>query len=130
MKKTFFFMSLLLGLCVSVAFTACGSDDDDDASSNPLVGTWCTENVTKGKLVYTEITYNKDLTCTWREYRSGRTTVSDSDTGTYKVEGNKLSIWWESEREYWVEGPWTTIFSISGDKMTTTEANGTVWTKK
>ena len=31
---------------------------------------------------------------------------------------------------HWNNGPWTTTFSISGKKMTTTEGNGIVWTKK
>ena len=39
-KKIFTVLSLTLGLLVSsLVFTACGSDDDDN-SSNPLVGTW------------------------------------------------------------------------------------------
>ena len=123
---------MMMAAALSFGFTSCGNDDNDDgSSSNPLVGTWFTESEDHGELEYTEITYNKDLTCTWQCYSSDRTTLKESDTGTYKVEGNKLSIWWESEREYWKEdGPWTTTFSISGNKMTTTESNGVVWTKK
>lgn len=41
MKK--FSLFVLLGLFMSVfAFTACGSDDNDDVSSNPLIGKWVT----------------------------------------------------------------------------------------
>ena len=126
MKK--FSLFALLGLFMSVfAFTACGSDDDDNGSTNnPLVGTWYTE-----VFKYTEVTFNADFTCTRREYAPGSTTaIIDSDTGTYEIKGNKLSIWWESERKFWNNGPWTTTFSISGKKMTTTEGDGIVWTKK
>jgi len=133
MNKRFSFLSLLLGLfvCVTV-FSACGGDDDNGgSSSNSIVGTWYTEGVEKGNPTYSEITYNADNTCTWRDYKSDKTTIKESDRGKYKVEGNKLSIWWESEKKYWdTDGPWTTIFTISGNKMTTTEGGGTTWTKK
>lgn len=135
MKKLGFMMSLMLGLFVSVcALTACSSDDDDDNnSSNPLVGTWYTIG-SGGKdeeTIYTEITYKADYTCTWREYKADQTTIIGSDTGTYEINGNALYIWWEREKKYWQEdGPWTTTFSINGNKMTTTEKGGTTWTKK
>ena len=131
-KSLFVMLAMMMATALSIGFTSCSSDDDDDNSSSSLVGTWYIEGIDHGELEYTEITYNKDLTCTYRCYSSDRTTLKESDTGTYKVEGNKLSIWWESEREYWKEdGPWTTIFSISGNKMTTTEGyGGGVWTKK
>ena len=116
-------------LVSSFAFTACGSDDEDnnDSSSNPLVGTWYTETIEKGEVEYTEITYNANFTCTWREYKSDRKTVVDTDEGSYKVDGNKLSIWWKIEGN---DEPWTTTFTINGNKMTTTEGGGTIWTKK
>ena len=132
-KKFFTVLSLTLGLLVSsLAFMACGSDDDDN-SSNPLVGTWwvATVDANSGVTVYTEITYNADMTCSWKEYRGNRDEPSSYDTGTYKIDGNILAIWWNREKEYWDEdGPWTTTFSITGNKMTTTEGKGTVWTKK
>lgn len=131
-KKIFTVLSLMIGLMVSTfALTACGGDDNNDSPSNPLVGTWYIESVEKGETYYSEITYNSDYTCTWREYKSDRKTLLDSDAGKYKIEGNTLSIWWNSEQKYWDEdGPWTTTFTISGNKMTTTERGGSTWTKK
>lgn len=130
MKKLISILSLTVGLLVSVAaFTACSSSDNDEggsSSSSSIVGTWYTEGVEKGQPTYTEITYNADLTCTWRDYKSDKTTIKDTDSGKYKVEGNKLSIWWNSDHG----DVWTTTFTISGNKMTTTEGGGTVWTKK
>jgi hypothetical protein len=135
MKQLRFIGVALLTVLMSVSFSACSSSDDDDdnggSSSNPIVGTWYTEGEEKGYSTYTEITYNADYTCTWREYNSDKTTIKESDSGKYKVEGSTLSIWWNSEKKYWdTDGPWTTIFTISGNKMTTTEAGGTTWTRK
>ena len=117
----------LLTVLMSVSFSSCSKSDDDNggSSSNPLVGTWYTEGVEKGSPTYTEITYNADYTCTWRDYKSDKTTIKESESGKYKVEGSTLSIWWSGSST-----PWTTTFSISGNKMTTSEAGGTVWTKK
>lgn len=122
MNKRFSFLSLLLGLfvCMSVLTSCSKSDDDGGSSSNSIVGTWYTEAYS-----YEEITYNSDGTCTYRRYKSDHTTIRDTDSGTYKVEGNKLTIWWASS-----SSPWTTTFSINGNKMTTSEDGGIVWTRK
>ena len=125
-NKGFSLLCLMVGLMMSaVMFTACGGDDDS-SSSNPIVGTWGTEGKRSSQAVYTEITFNADMTCCRREYRNSRDVLTSSDTGIYKVEGNKLSIWWEKEEN----GPWTTTFTISGNTMTTTESDGIVWTRK
>ena len=125
MNKRFSFLSLLFGLFVCMSVLTSCSKDDDDSSSNSIVGTWYTESEPKGYLQVEEITYNSDGTCTYRRYKSDRTTINDTDSGTYKVEGNKLSIWWAGSST-----PWTTTFSINGNKMTTSENGGTIWTKK
>ena len=115
------YICLLFGVLVSVVlFSSCSKDDDGGSSSNSIVGTWYTEAYS-----YEEITYNSDGTCTYRRYKSDHTTIRDTDSGTYKVEGNKLTIWWASS-----SSPWTTTFSINGNKMTTSEDGGIVWTKK
>lgn len=125
MNKRISILSLLMGLfvCVSV-FTSCSKDNDNESSSNSLVGTWYTESESKGYLRYEEMTYNSDGTCTYRRYKSDQTTISDADSGTYKVEGNKLTIVWANYEIF------TTTFSISGNKMTTSENGGTTWFKK
>ena len=130
MKKTISFLSLLFGLFVCVTlFSACGGDDDKDAppSTNPIVGTWWIENESKGYKYYTEITYNADNTCTWSRYRYEGDTKNliDSKTGTYKIDGNQLSILYKGS-----DKPWSTTFTISGNIMTTTEGGGSTWTRK
>ncbi len=129
MKKSVSILGLLLGLFLCVPFfTSCGDDDEGGGgSSNSIVGTWYTVSDGEKSSPYTEMTFNSDYTCSWREYKADRTTVTDSDFGTYQVEGNTLSVLWDSEKKY---GPLTWTFSISGNKMTTSEGGGTVWTRK
>ena len=132
MKKYFYLMGLMIGLVVSgLALSACGSDDDGNdkgTSSNPIVGTWWVEKETsKGELKYTEMTFEKDMTFTWREYlkdNNGNLTLNESDSGTYYTDNGVLYTTWKKfsskPRNY----------SISGNKMTTDEAGGTIWTRK
>ena len=131
MNKKLSILSLLFGLFVCVTlFSACGGDDDDDngSSSNPIVGTWWVEKESKGQLKYTEMTFEKDMTFTWREYikdSSGNLTLNISDSGTYYTSEGVLYTTWkkqstQSRKKY----------TISGNKMTTDEAGGTTWTKK
>ena len=134
MKKSVISLSLILGLFMSsFAMMACNGDDDEEKSlSYLLVGTWYVWHYADGDWnhdEYTEITFNKDFTCTSlnKEWYDNETIVN-SDKGIYNVEGNKLSIWWNSEKDE--DGPWTTVFTIKGNKMITTEADGTTWTKK
>ena len=131
MKQIRFMFAMLL-MATTLAFTACSSDDD--SLSNPLVGTWYGEyEDKKGNMRYEEITYNSDYTCTWRLYAKESTTaIVDSDIGTYEIRGNTLSLWWESERKYWNEGPYTLTYRISGNKMITQSEYGKseTWTRK
>ena len=121
-KSIFLFAVLLFSVFTALALASCSSSDsdDNDSSKNPLVGTWYTD-----KTDHTEITYKADFTCTGQWYEGSK--VKYTDKGKYKVDGNKLYIWWESEEEY---GPWSTTFTISGNTMTTTEGGGTTWTRK
>lgn len=95
-KKFISVLSLILGLLVSVcAFTACGSDDDNnDSSSNPLVGTWRAEVEEKGELQYWEMTFNANNTFTYREYnKDDNTIIHDSGSGKYElVSSNSVKI--------------------------------------
>ena len=130
MKKSLSILSLLFGLFVCVTlFSACGGDDDKDAppSTNPIVGTWYIENESKGYRYYYEMTFNADNTCMWWRYRyeGDSKTLIDSKTGTYKIDGNQLSILYKGD-----EKPSTKTFTINGNKMTTSEAGGSTWTKK
>lgn len=117
---------MLVMMVAALSFTACGSDSDDEGDSNPLVGTWYTESLDHGEIEYTEVTYKSDMTCTWKEFKADRVTIKDSDYGRYKVDGNLLIIWWNDSDG----SAWKVTFSINGNKMTTSEGGGTIWTKK
>lgn len=95
-------LSLTLGLLVStLAFTACGSDDDDDngSPSNPLVGTWRAEITEKGEQQYWDLTFNTDYTCSIIEHNKNDDYVHDLRVGTYEIiSGNILKTKTDSEK--------------------------------
>lgn len=120
MKKFISILSLTLGLLVStIAFVACGSDDDDPQTptpSNPLIGTWYTHS--------TYLTFKSDMTCHREEYYGDKLDMVND--GIYEIkDGNKLSIWWDGSKN-----PWTTVFTVSGNQLITTEKGGVTWTKQ
>ena len=113
MKKLGFMMSLMLGLFVSVcALTACSSDDDGDGNAS-LYGTWCYDYKNgDNETVHVEITLNKDFTCKLRRYCDHAEHNYDvTITGTYEIDGNKLSILWDGSSI-----PEVSTFEIKGNK--------------
>lgn len=137
MKKSLSIVIIMLFVMTTVVFlTACSSDDGDKNPS--IVGTWYVENTYDPgtdyeTTEYAEITYKKDGTLTgyWkRTYKDGNVDT-ETDAGRYDIINDILRIWWDSEEEEnLTEGPWTATFSINGNKMTTSENGGTVWTRK
>ena len=123
MKKSLSILSLLFGLfmCVTV-FSACGGDDDKDAppSTNPIVGTWYVDKNDK----HTEMTFEKDMTFTWREYDITGTNLKDSDSGTYNIGEDLLYTTW---KKYSAK---PRKFRVEGNHLITDEAGGTTWTRK
>lgn len=125
MKKTktfrFFYMILCIML-MTVSLTAC---DDDEEDKNPsIVGTW--ELVSNGYV--TQMSFNANGSCFFKEWSESNPSEVDTDTGRYTVNGNTLSVWWESEADE--DEPWTCTFKIEGNRMTTSENGGTVWIRK
>lgn len=138
MKKTFRILGMMLTvLLMTVGLNACSSDEDDEKDAS-IVGTWYRESTQNAGTdleytVYAEITYKKDGTVTgyWKETHKDGHEETETDTGRYEVIKDVLRIWWASEaQENLVEGPWSTTFTISGNKMTTSEDGGVVWTRK
>lgn len=94
---------VLFAMALSLGFTSCGDDDDDNEYENTIIGTWTsisrevvvdTENEIVSNAmsqVFTDDapiiiwTFNKDKTC------SGIAGVYESE-GTYRLDGNKLYI--------------------------------------
>ena len=123
MKKSITFLSLLFGLFVCVtAFSACGGDDDKDApsSTNPIVGTWYVDKNDE----HTEMTFEKDMTFTWRVYDITGTNLKDSDSGTYNIVEDLLYTTW---KKYSAK---PRKFRVEGNHLITDEAGGTTWTRK
>ncbi len=115
---------MLCVMLMAVSFTACGDDDDDDEKYTPVVGVWELES--EGYV--TQLSFNAYGSCFFREWSVDNPSDEDTDTGRYTVNGNTLSIWWESEADD--DDPWTCTFKIEGDRMITSENGGTVWIRK
>lgn len=116
MKKSLSVLSLLFGLfvCVTV-FSACGGDDDKDAppSTNPIVGTWRAEVMSKGKLQYWDLTFTSDYKFACKETYADTGEVRDETTGTYSVDKNVVTIN--------ADGFGTSAFQINGNELTFSE---------
>lgn len=132
MKKTFrLFSMIMFVMLMTVNFSACSSDDDGDKNPS-IVGTWYTETTCEigteyENIQYAELIFKKDGTVTgyWKyTYKNGEIEI-ETDKGRYEVIKDTLCIWWDGEDDVW-----TTTISISGKKMTTTEGDGIVWTRK
>lgn len=130
--KTFKVVSVMLIVMMSVTFMGCSKEDEDNAS--PIVGTWFVEKTydigtSYEYTSYSEITYNIDgrLTGLWIDtYKDGHV-VTEHDNGKYEIRNNLLMVWWDSDND---TEAWTVTFTIDGNTMTTSEAGGTVWTRK
>ena len=97
----------LVAIIMSVNFTACSDDDDD----NPIVGTWRGEVVDDGKGGYSEsFTFNADGSGIWQEFKDGK--QIDSESFKYSLDGDKITFTWSDGETY------TSTFSISGNRLT------------
>ena len=115
MNKRFSFLSLLLGLfvCMPVLTSCSKSDDDGGSSSNPLVGTWRAEVMSKGKLQYWDLTFTSDYKFACKETYADTGEVRDERTGTYSVDKNVVTIN--------ADGFGTSAFQINGNELTFSE---------
>lgn len=89
---------LLMALIVAtITFSACSSDDDDDKiSTSSLVGKWYAEDDGYG----CEFQFNANGTLTYIETMLDAPTSKVRDSGTYKLDGNKLTLHW-TKSETW-----------------------------
>lgn len=95
MKKSYSILSLMLGVLVSFAlFTSCSKDDDNnDSSTNSLVGTWRAEVEEKGKQQYWEMTFNADFTFNIMEYdKDDISNFHRYDRGKYELRNSNTVI--------------------------------------
>ena len=93
-QKTILLMALI---AAAITFSACSSDDDDDkVSTSSLVGKWYAEDEGYG----CEFQFNTDGTLTYIETMLNAPTSKVRDSGTYKLDGNKLTLQW-TKSETW-----------------------------
>lgn len=125
--KTFrLFGMVLMTVLMSVGFTACSSDDDNDNGySSAIVETWMQQNASGYSV---ELTFNSDGTCS-ELTKLESTSAKMKYNGTYNVKGDKLTIIW-TEYLGWnfLTNKWLDLdkdtetviitISINGNKMT------------
>lgn len=88
---------LMALIAATITFSACSSDDDDDkVSTSSLVGKWYAEDEGYG----CEFQFNADGTLTYIETMLDATTSKVRDSGTYKLDANKLTLHW-TKSETW-----------------------------
>lgn len=88
---------LMALIAATITFSACSSDDDDDkVSTSSLVGKWYAEDEGYG----CEFQFNANGTLTYIETMLDAPTSKVRDSGTYKLDGNKLTLHW-TKSETW-----------------------------
>ena len=113
MKKNFYYLSLVFGIMAGlILFTACSSDDDE-SSSNPLVGTWRAEVTSKGQLRYWDLTFTSDYKFSYIDTYVESGKIGDEDYGTYTVKNDTVTIN--------AHGFGISKFNINGDELTFSE---------
>ena len=114
MKTLRFIGVALLTVLMSVSFSACGGDDDDNGNTgNPIVGTWRAEVMSKGKLQYWDLTFTSDYKFACKETYADTGELKDERTGTYSVDKNVVTIN--------ADGFGTSAFQINGNELTFSE---------
>lgn len=88
---------LMALIAATITFCAFSSDDDDDkVSTSSLVGKWYAEDEGYG----CEFQFNADGTLTYIGTMLDATTSKVRDNGTYKLDGNRLMLYW-AKSETW-----------------------------
>ena len=117
---------LMALIAATITFSACSSDDDDDkVSTSSLVGKWYAEDDGYG----CEFQFNADGTLTYIETMLDAPTSKVRDSGTYKLDGNKLTLhWtksetWSNYSQQWIVDDTSTEtavvrISLKGNKLT------------
>ena len=108
MKKfnLLFITILILGLGV---FNSCDKEDDEEII--PLIGTWEMATELEGVSIALTMTFNQDYTGMAQiRYTLDEVTESETESFTYSVNGNTLTMEIEGESE-------TATFTISGNQL-------------
>lgn len=94
-KNLLVLMCLFMAMLCTTTFTSC-SDDDDDNSPSGLIGKWksVSADMDGYKIEYNDQMYMTmditDKTITSKSFTNGVEETSETETSTYKIEGNKI----------------------------------------
>ena len=120
MKAAFKYLFVMVSmLAMTISFVGCSDDDNDDASSS-IVGTWVyEEDYGDDDYYYEEITFKSNGTfiVKWEEYYYGDYD-SDTERGTYEIEGDELIVDFDDEISI------VTIVSITSSKLVLEDEEG------
>jgi len=93
MKTLRFFGMVLLTVLMSVGFTACSSDDDDDTSGNAsIVGTWKYTDTDDEVALTLTFNSNKTGVVTVVSYENGRQTGSQTENFEYSYDATEGEV--------------------------------------
>ena len=93
-QKIILLMALIAAI---ITFSACSSDDDDNKiSTSSIIGKWYAEDEGYGG----EFEFNAGGRLTFVEAMLDAPTSKVRDSGTYKLDGNKLTLQW-TKSETW-----------------------------
>ena len=111
MKKTL----LIILSIITISFTACNSNDDEQGSNDSLTGTWATSFSEEG------FSFSETLTFTATTFLVVGTETEDGETsnyrieGTYQLDGESITASFTEEKQMQTN---TGIYYIDEDKLT------------
>lgn len=108
-----YLVTFIVLVMLNAGFTACSSSDNNETTTNPLVGMWRAENTSEHE--YWEWTFNSDFTLKYKDYDIDGGKVNQDEMGTYDVQVIHVA---ESITDgyitmYSIEGTRRTYFSIT-----------------
>lgn len=92
MKKSYYFLMVMLMALVSVGFAACG-DDDEPLYYSDIFGTWSfNSGALSDPTIYFQFTKDGKFHEVQTAFADGETRLVDVFHGTYTISGNLLTI--------------------------------------
>ncbi len=124
MKVVKYLLIALMMLPMSLAMTSCSSEEDLDAESSQIVGTWRDSAYSDGS--YTDVTFKSDGTYRIFDY-DGTDGEVEKEEGTYVVSNGILTFYFYDEVYDEWELDWCELDIIDGNRIT---LEGIMFTKQ
>ena len=126
-KQSLSWLALLLAVVLSVGFSSCDKDDDDENSSGgSIVGYWEFREVDDAGYVVEAYRFYADGTYDMEGSEVSYSGYSDSwgENGVYSLSGRTLTLVCHESSDGYVSGPLTYTVKIDGNKLTLTDEDG------